>query len=324
MAGTTNDQAIPASHADDPRGPRAARTREVRRVLVIILVLNLLVAGAKIAFGLLSGSLAIAADGFASMLDASGNVIGLVGLSVAARPPDPNHPYGHHRYETLTSLAIAALMLLALFTIVQQAWGRLQSGTVPTVTTASFVVMLGTLVVNVVITVWERRVGRRLSSSILLADAQHTTTDVYVTLSVIAALGAVALGYGWADAAITFVIALAIAWGAWQIVRDATFVLSDGAVAEEARIAEAVLATPGVQGTHNVRSRGGEGRAWVDLHIQVDPEMSVHASHAIASVVARRVEEILGRPADVIVHVEPADEQHLREERGHDPDAPDA
>ncbi len=310
----------PAHAAARPRpASPAGRTREIRHVLAIILVLNLLVAAAKILFGLLSGSLAIAADGFHSVLDASGNVVALVGVSVAARPPDPNHPYGHHRYETLTSLGIAALMLLALFALVQQAWDRLQSGGAPDVSTASFVVMLVTLAINLTVTIWERRVGRRLSSSLLLADARHTTSDIYVSLSVIGALAAVGLGYAWADAAITFLIALAIAWGAWVIVRDATFVLSDAAAAVPEQIAATVLAIPGVRGTHNIRSRGGEGWTWVDLHIQVDPAMTVDASHAIASVVARRVEEELGQPADVTVHVEPADEVHLGEERGHDP-----
>ncbi len=304
-------------------GTYTARTREVRRILAIILVLNLLVAGAKIAFGLLTSSLAIAADGFHSTLDASGNIVGLVGISVAARPPDPNHPYGHHRYETLTSLAIAALMLLALFALVQRAWGQLQSGGAPEVSAASFVVMIVTLAVNLTVTIWERRAGRRLSSSLLLADARHTTSDIFVSLSVIGALVAVKLGYQWADAAITFLIALAIAWGAWVIVRDATFVLSDAAAAEPEQIAATVLAIPGVEGTHNIRSRGGEGWTWVDLHIQVDPTMTVDESHAIASIVAQRVEEALGQPSDVTIHVEPADEVHLGEERGHDPYAPE-
>lgn len=297
----------------------AKRTSEVRRILAIILVLNLLVAVAKIAFGMMSGSLAIAADGFHSVLDASGNVVGLIGISIASRPPDRDHPYGHHRYETLASLAIAALMLLALFTLVQQAWGRLQSGNSPDVSVISFAIMLVTLGINAGVTIWERRAGKRLASTLLMADARHTTSDIYVSLSVIGALIVVALGYHWADAAITLVIAVAIAWGAWEIVRDATFVLSDAVAAEPKDIEAVALSIPGVQGTHNIRSRGGEGRTWVDLHIQVDPEMSVHTSHEIASVVAHRVEESLGQPADVTVHVEPADDVHLSHERGHDP-----
>lgn len=321
MVKTSEQQQTDAARPESRRRfvAPAKRTAEVRRILAIILVLNLLVAVAKISFGLLSGSLAIAADGFHSVLDASGNVVALIGISIAARPPDRDHPYGHHRYETLASLAIAALMLLALFTLVQQALGRLQSGNSPEVSAASFVIMLMTLAVNLTVTIWERRAGKRLASSLLMADARHTTSDIYVSLSVIGALIVVALGYAWADAAITLVIAVAIAWGAWEIVRDATFVLSDAVAAEPEEIEAVARSVPGVQGTHNIRSRGGEGRTWVDLHIQVDPDMSVHMSHEIASVVAQRVEGLLGQPADVTVHVEPADEVHLSDERGHDP-----
>jgi cation diffusion facilitator family transporter len=280
--------------------------------------LNLAVSSAKIAFGFWSGSLAIAADGFQSLLDAAGNVIALVGIYVASRPPDPNHAYGHQRYETLTSLAIAALMLLTLFGLVQSAWGRLQSGYAPEVTGAAFIVMLGTLSVNIFVTLWERRAGNRLSSSLVLADAKHTTSDIFVTLSVIVSLIAVRMGFGWADAGITFFIAIAIAWGAWQIVRGAMLVLTDATVTEAQEIAQVVYSIPGVEGTHNIRTRGGEGRVWADLHVQVNPNMSVHDAHDIASEVARAVEDHLGQLADVTVHVEPADERHLGDQRGYD------
>jgi cation diffusion facilitator family transporter len=295
------------------------RERGVRRVLVGVLVLNLLVAGAKIAFGVVSGSLAMTADGFHSLLDGFSNVVALVGVYVAARPPDPNHAYGHNRYETLTSLAVAGLMLLALFGLVQSAWGRLQSGGAPDVSALSFAVMLVTLAINVVVTLWERRAARRLASSLLMADARHTTSDILVSLAVIGSLVAVGLGAVWVDAAITLAIAAAIAWGAWSIVRDASLVLSDATAGEPERIARAVRAVPGVRGTHNIRSRGGEGRVWVDLHIQVDPALHVDRAHDIASAVARRVEGEFAEPADVTVHIEPADARHLRRERGYDP-----
>jgi cation diffusion facilitator family transporter len=295
------------------------RSRRVRFVLSAVLVLNLLVAFAKIGFGLLSGSLAMTADGFHSLLDGMGNVVALVGIVVASRPPDPNHAYGHDRYETLTSLGVAALMLLALFGLVQGAWSRLQSGGAPDVTTLSFVIMLATLAVNIFVTVWERREARKLSSSLLMADARHTSSDILVSLSVIASLVAVRFGAEWADAGMTLLIAGAIAWGAWAIVRDASLVLTDATAREPEAIEQAVRSVAGVRGTHNIRSRRGEGRIWVDLHLQVDPGMRVDAAHDIASEVAQRVEDVLGDPSDVTVHVEPADALHLRDERGYDP-----
>lgn len=301
------------------RVSHASRQRRVRMVLSVVLVLNLAVAAAKITLGVLIGSLAMTADGFHSLLDGFANVVALVGIAVAGRPPDPNHSYGHQRYETLTSLAVAGLMLLALFGLTQGAWSRYQSGNVPEVTTIAFIVMGVTLCVNIAVTLWERREARRMSSTLLLADARHTTSDILVSLSVVVSLIAVHLGYGWADALVSLLIVAAIAWGAWSIVRDASLELSDATVAEAAVIAASVTSVPGVRGTHNIRSRGGEGRAWVDLHIQVDPGMRVDEAHDIASAVARKVEGQFDGPADVIVHVEPADEHHLADERGYDP-----
>lgn len=298
-----------------------SRNKRVRFILLAVLVLNVGVAAAKITLGLIIGSLAMSADGFNSLLDGASNVVALIGLAVAARPPDPNHPYGHHRFETLTSLGIASFMLLALFGILQGAWTRLQTGGSPDISTLAFVVMGITLAVNIFVTTWERRAGKELNSTLLIADSRHTLTDIFVSLSVIGSLFAVWIGLNWADLAVSVGIAFAIGWGAWAIIRDASLSLSDVAARDSGDIEKAVLSVPGVRGTHNIRSRGAEGRVWVDLHIQVDPQMNVHRAHDIASDVARKVEDEFTRPADVTVHVEPADQHHLRGQRGHSLDA---
>lgn len=322
MTGGTTERAQPRfgeRRASDIGHAASERRRQVRYVLIVVLVLNLAVAAAKIVFGYLTGSLAISADGFQSLLDGASNVVALVGLAIAARPPDPNHAYGHGRFETLAALGIAGLMLITLTEIVRAAWDRLAGGGAPDVTITSFVVMAATVGVNVVAVVWEGRAGRRLSSSMLTADARNTTSNILVSLSVVVSLVLVRLGFGRADALLSLLIALVIAWVAWAIVRDAALVLTDATPVEQARIERVVRAVPGVEGAHNIRSRGGEGSLWVDLHIQVDPAMPVDRAHDIASEVAERVEAELGDPADVTVHVEPADERHLRDERGHIP-----
>jgi cation diffusion facilitator family transporter len=262
----------------------------------------------------------MSADGLNSLLDGASNVIGLIGLAIAARPPDPNHPYGHRRFETLTSLAIALFMILALMEILQQSIQRIQTGQHPRVTAISFTVMSLTLLVNIGVTQWERRVGKRLQSSILLADSRHTGSDVFVTLSVIVGLVAVKIGLAWADVALAVVVAGVIAWGAWTIIREAALSLSDVAAAAMEVVQQAAGTVPGVRGVHNIRTRGSEGLIWVDLHIQVDPKMRVDEAHEIASQVAERVEREIGLPADVTVHVEPADDAHMGPERNYRPD----
>ncbi len=299
--------------------PSHKRAHAIRRALLTILALNVAVALAKLGYGLRTHSLSMTADGLNSLLDGASNVVGLAGLAVAVRPPDPNHPYGHRRFETLTTLAMAAFMLLALEHILQGVWERWRGGGQVEVTGVSFVVMLATLVINIGVTLWERRAGARLRSTILIADARHTGSDVVVTISVIIGLALVKLGVAAADLVLSLVVAAVIAWAAWTVVREAALALSDAALASIPDIEAAARAAPGVRGVHNVRTRGGEGQTWVDLHIQVAAQLPVERAHAIASDVAARVEERIGEPADVTVHVEPDSPEHLRAARGYTP-----
>jgi hypothetical protein len=127
---------------------RHGRTREIRRVLTVVLALNVLVAAAKLGYGVVSGSVAMTADGVQSLLDGLANVVGLVGIAVASRPPDREHHYGHERYETLASMAIAGLMAIGVVEILQSAIERWRADEQPNVTAVSFGVLLGTMSVN--------------------------------------------------------------------------------------------------------------------------------------------------------------------------------
>ena len=171
------------------------RIRQIRAVLWTVLALNVLVAVAKMAWGLVSGSVAMLADGFHSMFDGVSNIVGLVGMGMAARPADRDHPYGHGKYETYASAAIGAMLVFAAYRVGSAAVERLRhGGEGPNVTAMSFAVMIGTLAINITVTLWERRAGKRLNSSILVADASHTSSDVFVSLGVI--LGLVLVRHG--------------------------------------------------------------------------------------------------------------------------------
>ena len=141
-----------------------------------------------------------------------------------------------------------------------------------------------------------------------------------ISISVIGGLVLVSLGYPVADLVLAIVIAGVIAYTAWQIVRDAAQSLSDVAVYPASEIDRVARDVAGVQGVHNIRTRGAEGMTWVDMHIQVDPGMSVDDAHDISSNVAARIEEEIGEPADVTVHIEPATSEHLRSERNYQPE----
>lgn len=289
-----------------------SRTSEIRKVLVRILILNLLVAGAKVGWGVATGSVSMAADGFQSTLDAAANVVALVGIMVAARPPDEEHHYGHHRYETLVSLVIAALMTFGAVEIVQQAIVRLRDGSSPDVEPASFVVMAATMTVNIGVAFWERRKARELSSDLLAADAKHTSSDILVSLGVVAGLLAVSMGVHQADAIISLAIAVIIVWAAWTIIRDASLVLTDAVTHDPREIMAAVLTTPDVETAHKLRARSAGAHLLVDVDITVDPQMTVQDAHDVASAVEGNIRRVTGSDTQALVHVEPAIPPHTR------------
>jgi len=305
-----------ARDADIETPTGVTRLRTIRRVLWSVLFLNLAVAAAKLGWGLYSGSIAMQADGFHSLFDGVSNIVGLIGIHLAARPADFDHPYGHSKYEAYASALIGAMLVFAAYTIGSSAIAELVRGVdPPEVDTVSFAIMLITVGVNVSITLWERRVGRRLNSEILLADARHTASDIWVSLGVIGSLVAVKLGYPAADPLIALVVAGIIAYTAWQVFRQAGSTLSDASRIPSAEIAEICLTVDGVLGCHHIRTRGLESEVYVDMHIQVSPALSVEKGHAIAEAVEEKVGEVFASVTDVVVHIEPFDERQAEKTR---------
>ena len=139
------------------------RNAAVSRVLFRVLLLNLAVAGAKLAFGYATGAVSIISDGFHSLTDSASNVIGLVGLRASLKPPDDDHPYGHRKYETLAAAGIFVFLLLVVVEVSRAALNRLAGGAAPHISIASFAVMLITLGINLLVVRYEGREGRRLS-----------------------------------------------------------------------------------------------------------------------------------------------------------------
>jgi cation diffusion facilitator family transporter len=289
------------------------RTQSVRRVLWVILFLNVAVALAKLLYGLAIDSVAMQADGFHSFFDGASNVVGLVGMRFAGRPADQDHPYGHAKYETYASAAIGAMLLLAAWRVGSAAVARLlDGGAVPAVDAASFGVMAVTLAANLFVTAYERRQGKALRSEILIADASHTSSDILVSLGVVAGLAAVRLGYRMADPVIALLVAVVIGWTAWKVFQQANETFSDAARLPVDTVCAVAMTVPGVLGCHSIRTRGLSSDVHVDLHIQVDPQATVLAGHAVAEAVERRVCERFAGVSDVIVHLEPLDEYQAR------------
>lgn len=282
------------------------RYRSIRNVLWVVLFLNVGVASAKLAYGLMSHSAAMEADGFHSMFDGASNIIGLVGMWYASRPADDDHPYGHAKYETFAALLIGVLLVFAGYAVGRGAVDSLLGRGVPTeVTSLSFVIMIGTLAVNILVTTWERRAGKRLGSEVLVADASHTLSDVMVSLGVIASLVIAKLGWEQADGVAALLVAVIILRAAWGILRGVIYTLGDAARLSADNVAAVACSVPGVVGSHAVRTRGPEAHVSVDLHVQVPRGTTIEAGHTVAHEVEAALRAEYGQITDVVVHVEP-------------------
>ncbi len=283
------------------------RYKRIRNVLWIVLLLNVTVALAKLVYGMLSHSAAMEADGFHSLFDGASNVIGLVGMWYAGRPADEEHPYGHDKFETFAAAVIGILLVFAGYTVGRGALDSLAGRGLPTeVTTVSFVVMIGTLAVNLFVTTWERRAGKRLGSEVLLADASHTLSDVLVSTGVIVSLVLVRAGFEAADGVVALLVAAVILHTSWGILRGVLHTLGDAARLPAETVAASACTVPGVVGCHAVRTRGPESRVYVDLHIQVAPDTTVERGHAVTHEVEGALRRDFGQITDVVVHLEPA------------------
>jgi len=281
---------------------------QVRRVLWITLALNVLVCAIKFAVGFASGSLAIVADALHSLTDGANNVLGLVVTHWSAPPPDREHPYGHQKFEALGALAIAAMLGIACFEVLRAAGERLFSHELATPVVLGLPqigMLVLVLAVNLFVTLYERGQGRRLNSVLLLADANHTLGDIWITLGVLlGALGVWLLGWQWLDLALSVPVAAAVLWSGWAVLRgNLPWLVDASAIAPEV-IQKLALEVPGVVDCHEVRSRGLIGRqVFIEMHL-VTRAKDVETSHHMTEEIERRLADRFG-PVQATIHVEP-------------------
>ena len=282
-----------------------ARQREVAVVLLRVLVLNLAVAAAKLVLGYSTGAVSVISDGFHSLTDSASNIMGLVGLRAARKPPDEDHPYGHRKYETLAAAGIFVFLLLVVVEVVRAALSRLAGGAPARVTGLSFVVMLVTLGINLLVVRYEAGRGRALHSELLMADALHTKSDVLTSCAVLVSLVSVRLGYPYLDPIGALVVAVFIARTGLEIARETSPILADRVVLDEEGIRRVVMSVPDVVGCHQIRSRGSLDHAFVDLHVWFRGTTPLFEAHRLSHVVKDRLMQSYPQIADAIIHIEP-------------------
>jgi cation diffusion facilitator family transporter len=282
-------------------------TGRITRTLVITLILNIIVAVLKGVTGFLTGSVGMIADGLHSLFDSVSNVIGIISIHFSSLPPDRKHPYGHGKVETVGTMAVGALLLFTSIEVIREAITRAMEGTILEVTPVMVGVMLVTIIINIAVNRYEHRVGTEENSEFLLADAKHTLSDVFVSFSVLVGFALVIAGFRLGDAAVAVLIGLLIAKMGFEVLRDAVVVLIDTSdVRIEQNVARVVFTIPGVRGYHDFRCRGKPNEMFCDLHIVVDPYITVQEGHLIGNAVRDGIKEGVEGMVDVVVHIDPA------------------
>jgi cation diffusion facilitator family transporter len=300
-----------ATNAQTSGVSNEAYRRGVRRVLLVTLALNVVVVAGKLVAGLLAGSLSVVSDAIHSSVDSLNNIVGLVVMKYATAEPDEGHPYGHAKFETLAAFAIAGFLFVTCYQIALSAIKRVIAHDMPApeITALTIGVMVGTIISNIVVTVYERREGRRLQSAFLIADSAHTRSDVLVSCSVLVGLILIRSGYVWLDPVISLGVAVVIAWSGYQIFKTTVPILVDAAPVPSWRIAEVVRSVRGVHSAHDIRSRSQGGEMFVEMHLHIESEFErdLIASHAITEEIERRLGAEFGR-VTATIHVEPLPE----------------
>lgn len=289
---------------------QSSNFNKIKKVLIIIMIMNYIVAFTKIALGYFTNSNTIVADGIHSLSDGLNNIIGIVALGFAYKPADKEHPYGHKKIESILSLFIGFILLLICFNIAKDNILNFNKTETIHLSLLSIAIMVLTLIVNIFVTTYERNQGNELNSSFLLSDAAHTMSDVYVSLSVIISL--IGIKYFnlplYFDSIMSLVVAIFILKAAVEIIVEATKVLTDHTVIDPKDIRVVVGAFPEVLDVHYIKSRGFEDDAFVDLHILVNPQMSVKTAHRLSHDIEAAIQKIINPNTNVVIHIEPVDE----------------
>ncbi len=280
-----------------------------RRIAITSMLISAGLAAAKITIGLHASSTATVSDGIESAGDVLASGLVLLGLIIAAKPPDAEHPYGHGRLETLSALAVG--MLLAA-TGVLIAFESLHLSREATHSPALYAIwpLIASIVIKSIMSASKRHYGRKIQSSGLIADAWNDTVDILSGTTALLGLGITLLDpvkFSAADHIAGSAVGVIVVFLGIRVVHDTVVQLMDTMPDPEAmdRIRMAGLTVPGVLGIEKCFARK-TGLKWhVDLHLDVDPSMSVYDSHEIATQVREKIRSEIDWVADVLVHVEP-------------------
>jgi cation diffusion facilitator family transporter len=276
-------------------------------------MLDLALGIVKIIVGFVSHSQALIADGVHSFSDLASDILVIAAARHAAQGPDQAHPYGHGRIQTAASVLLAVSLVMVAIGIAWNSLVRLQGMTGDLQPGYwALIVATGSALLKEGIYRYTVRSARRVNSILLEANAWHSRSDAFSSVVVIAGTGGAIVGFRWADPAAAIMVAGLIMHVAWKIGREGFNELIDTGVSPgvASNIEAQILQVDGVREMHQLRTRKMGSEILADVHIHVGPRISVSEGHRIGDAVTERLEQNTPGLRDVIVHIDPEDDDH--------------
>jgi len=290
---------------------RQERVAAVTRTSVVSAVINLILSAVKVAVGYLANSQALIADGIHSLSDLLSDLLVWLAGRHASQAPDEEHPYGHGRYETLATLVLGGLLIAVGLGIGWDAVSRLFSpAELPRPGMAALWAAAASIVIKEWLFWYTLTYAKRVRSDMLRANAWHHRTDAISSIVVFVGVGGTMAGLPYLDAIAAAMVAVMIAKVGWDLGFEATKELIDTGLEEErvAAIRATICSVGGVRDLHMLRTRKHGGQASADVHLLVDPRISVSEGHAISVLVEQRLKQEIDEITDVTVHIDPEDD----------------
>lgn len=279
----------------------------VSLVLALILCFNLLVLFIKLFIGLHSHSMSIIADAVHSGIDSLNNIIGLWVIKIAAEPPDTRHQYGHRKFETLGALAVVFFLAIASVELIEKSIMRFldPDSVKPDINNLSFYLLIFTLIINIFVWLFEKFQGKKLNSEILLADAEHTWSDVLITGSILISVFFIRDGYYFLDSLLGIIVSLIILYSALRILKRVIPVLVDEAWISPKDLDEIIMSHPHVVSYSDFKSRKALPVPYLEMNLRLDTD-SLSEAHTLSHSLEQKIIERFGK-ANIRIHLEPSD-----------------
>ena len=287
----------------------AKREKEIRKVLLITLVLNWTVALLKFIVGIQFGYLSLKSSGIESFFDGGANILALISITLASRPADDDHNYGHHKYETLGSIIIGLTLTYSAVQVAMD-WTdlRLGGGGHATFGWLPVVSITISMIISYFVSWYEGKKGRELNSSLLLADASHTYGDFIISIGVLVSILLSYFGFLWPDVIFGGFICLYLFYLAYKIFKSNIPEMLDASPLIKKELISSVEDIEHVFDIHNFRARGNQNFMQVDFHLHLEPTLSLLKAHEVGKTVEVRMRSLLKEYSNEIViiyHIEP-------------------